>query len=169
MDYRARITAGIGLLTLLLSSLFAVVVEAERAAAGDPTWLPYVADTPALTAVFYDNVVSLVEFVLSPVLVFVVGFLTGRRLDLTREYRGVVSALLLGSLLGYTVGRTGAILLTFGTDLPVTALLGLLLPALVIGTARAVLAGFAGAALGFLLAREPRETSTDRTGTGSAP
>lgn len=108
-------------------------------------------------------------FVLSPVLVFVVGFLAGRRLDMTREYRGVVVAMVVGSLVGYTVGRLGAILLTFGTDLPVTALFGLLLPALVVGTARAVLAGFAGAALGFLLARGPRETLVDETGTGSAP
>jgi len=173
MNYRTTLSVAVGFLTLLLGALFAVVLEADHVATtGDPTWLPYVADTPALTVIFYDNVVMVAGFVLSPLLVFAVGFVVGRRLELTREYRGVLTALLVGSVAGYALGRLVAVFLAFGFTVSVPALLGLVLPTLVVGAARAVLAGFAGAALGFVVSGRSREDiagSAGRTGTKPAP
>jgi|GEM_PF-3298025 len=173
MNYRTTLSVAVGVLTLVLGSLFAVVLEAERVAnTGDPTWLPYVADSPALTVILYDNVVMVVGFVLSPLLVVAVGFAVGRGLDLPSEYRGVLGALLVGSVVGYALGRLAAVLLTYGFDVSVPALLGFVVPALVVGSARAVLAGFAGAALGFLVSgrsREAAETSADPVGTKPTP
>ena len=173
MNYRTTLSLAVGFLTLSLGALFAVVLEADHVAnTGDATWLPYVAESPALTVIFYDNVVMVAGFVLSPLLVFAVGFVVGRRLDLTREYRGVLGALLAGSVVGYALGRLAAVLLAFGFGVSVPALVGLVFPALVVGSARAVLAGFAGAALGFLVSRRSRREATetaDPVGTRPAP
>ena len=134
MDYRTTLSVAVGVFTFLLGALFAVVLEAEHAAnTGDPTWLPYVADSPAVTVILYDNVVMVAGFVLSPLLVVAVGFAVGRGLDLPDEYRGVLGAL-------------------------------------VVGSARAVLAGFAGAALGFVFSSRSREEPEALAGTaGTKP
>lgn len=173
MNYRTTLSAVVGFLTLLLGALFAVVLEAEHVAnTGDPTWLPYIADSSHLTVIFYENVVMVAGFILSPLLVFAAGFVVGRRLDLTREYRGVLGAMVVGSVVGYTLGRLVAVFLTFGFGISIPALLGLVVPALVISAARAVLAGFAGAALGFLVSgrfRKMAVESADPVRTEPAP
>jgi len=173
MNYRTTLSVAVGIFTFILGALFAVVLEAEHAAnTGDPTWLPYVADSPAVTVILYDNVVVVVGFVLSPLLVVAVGFAVGRGLDLPGEYRGVLGALVVGSVVGYALGRLTAVFLAFGFGVSLPALLGLVVPALVVGSARAVLAGFAGAALGFVLSSRSRkepEVPAGTAGTKPAP
>jgi hypothetical protein len=153
MNRQTRLSVAVGLLTLALGALFAVTLEAQQAAeTGASTWLPYVAESPAVTVMVYDNAVAVVGFVLSPVLLFAVGFVFGRRLDLPRAYGGVLRALLVGCVAGYGVGRAAAVLWTYGLDLPVAAVFGMVVPAVVFVAARTVLVGFAGVSVGYLTA-----------------
>lgn len=148
MRQTTRLAAAVGLLTLLLGLLFAVTLEAQRAASGSATWLPYVGESPILTRVVYDNLVVVAGFVLSPVLAFAVGYRFGRRIDLSAEYRDVLGALLVGSVVGYGLGRSTAVVWLLGPDAVV--LVGVVVPALVVVAVRVALVGFAGAALGHL-------------------
>ena len=144
-----RLSTIVGVLTLLLGLLFAVTLEAQRTAGrGSATWLPSVGDSRVFTMMFYDNFVMVVGFVLSPLLVFAVGYQFGRQIDLPQEYRGVFGALLIGSVVGYGLGRIVAVVWVIGFG--VTTIVGLVIPALVITSVRVVFAGFAGIALGYL-------------------
>jgi hypothetical protein len=100
----------------------------------------------------YDNVVAVVGFVLSPMLLFAVGFVFGRRIDLPRTYGGVLRALLVGCVMGYGAGLVAAVLWTYGLDLPAAAVFGMVVPAVVFVAARTVLVGFAGVSVGYLTA-----------------
>jgi hypothetical protein len=157
MNRQTLLSVAVGLVSLALGALLAVTLEAERAArTGASTWLPSVAASPALTAMVYDNVVAVVGFVLSPMLLFAVGFVFGRRIDLPRTYGGVLRALLVGCVMGYGAGLVAAVLWTYGLDLPAAAVFGMVVPAVVFGAARAVLVGFAGVSVGYLSAAGTR-------------
>lgn len=148
MALKPRLAASVGVVTLLLGTLFAVVLEADRVAAtGRATWLPFVADSATLTVAVYDNFFMVVGFLLSPLLVFTVGYRYGRGSDLPREYRSVFGALVVGSFLGYGIGRTLAVVATIGFQLG--AVVGVLVPVL-FAAARVVFVGFAGVAVGYL-------------------
>lgn len=147
MAPHSRLAASVGAVTLALGALFAVVLEADRmAATGRSTWLPAVGDSATLTLVVYDNLFTVVGFLLSPLLVFVLGYLHGRETDLPREYRRVFVALVVGSFLGYGLGRTIAVVATIGLE--VGAVVGVLVPVL-FAASRVVLA-VAGVAVGYL-------------------
>jgi hypothetical protein len=165
MNYRNALAVAVGLLTLPLGLLWTVTLEAERAATGGSTWLPALGADPLVSVSIYRGLVALAGFLLSPVLVFAVGFVVGRRLDLGARYGEVLGALLVGSLVGYGLGRLAAVLVAFDAALPPAAVLAMVVPAVVVAVARAVVAGFAGAALGSLRsrrrARDARRDATD--------
>lgn len=168
MRDRTALSSVVALLTLLLGSLFAVTIEADRLArTGSSSWLPAVGNSPAVTVMAYDNVVAVAGFLLSPVLVFAVGYVFGRRADLPREYGPVLAALSAGSVVGYGVGRTVAVLLTVGGDVSVWGVVGMVLPATVFVVARVALVGFAGAAVGYLRSERSR-AAFGPPGEGSA-
>lgn len=157
MGHETRLAAVVAALTLLLGLLFAVSSAAEHAIrTGDPTWLPLVGENDPAAAYLYYNGVALVGFLLSPVLAFVAGYLFGRRIDLGRRIGRVTGSLALGAVLGYGVGRLAAVVWWLGTTRDAVdplAVAGLVVPALVTVVAHVTVAGFAGVALAYLLAR----------------
>ncbi|MFB6070430.1 MAG: hypothetical protein ABEJ76_05345 [Halanaeroarchaeum sp.] len=165
MQTRTRLAIGIGALSALLGSRWAITLEAERlGATGSSTWLPAVGQSPVVTIAVYDGVVGLLGFVVSPVLVFVAGAYFGRGIDLRSEYGGVIRSLALAGLLGYGVARLAVVVLQLGGGLPVTAILATVLPATVVGGLRTALVGFAGVALEHLRSG-PRATDRDAAGS----
>ncbi|MFB6113953.1 MAG: hypothetical protein ABEJ58_07610 [Halodesulfurarchaeum sp.] len=155
MQSTTRLSVVVSALTFLLGLVFAVTVEAERTArTGGSTWLPFVSASPVLTTMIYHNVVLLIGFLISPVLVFLVGYVAGRGIPLRDEYARVLVALCIGSLLGYGIGRSVAVLVTIGGH--GGAIIGIVLPATIFATARVSLVGFAGVAIGYLRSNRVR-------------
>lgn len=157
MGHQTRMAAAVAALTLPLGLLFAVTFAVDHAVAtGDPTWLPLVGENSLQTVYLYYNAAALVGFLLSPVLVFVAGFLVGRRVDLSRSFLGVTGSTAAGAFLGYGVGRLAAVLWMLDQTrnaVDPVAVASLVVPALATTVVHVTVAGFAGAALAFVLSR----------------
>lgn len=150
MNYRLKTAVATGVIAFLSGLLWVVDLAADQIRGGDP-----VGAVPLLGGMTAENVwaylmgARLLGFLLTPVLVVLVGYLVGRRLDLRARYRGLVGALVAGSVVGYGLGRTLAVVyldsLVEG-GIGVAPYLALVLPGLVTATVSITIAGFAGAA-----------------------